>query len=220
MISEVGVAAAEVAKEATKEAAKEGIKEAAKETAKAAGKEMANKAVDVTKRIDIAAEFKSNGEFKVDITKRLIPNAPEISIKDIPELAKNYISDLIEKSPFPETLKDKMLDVSKLEPQSPDKVAELREEFDEKKKDLRKDWEKLTGKEWPKYTEDVYNENGVRIRKVGDNFDAHHIQPLELGGSNTAENLTPMDLSKHSSVHAVDGSCKKLVDAVKGVERL
>ena len=64
--------------------------------------------------------------------------------------------------------------------------------------------------------QDVYNENGVRIRKAGDNYDAHHIQPLKLGGENVASNITPMDLFKHSEIHSGSGSCTKLLESVEG----
>lgn len=84
------------------------------------------------------------------------------------------------------------------------------------KASLRKEWEELNHLEWPKYKEDVVNADGVVIRKAGQNYDAHHIQPLKLGGENIVTNITPLDMSNHKEVHSLNGSCRALVDAVKG----
>ena len=54
------------------------------------------------------------------------------------------------------------------------------------------------------------------IRKVGDFLDAHHVQPLELGGKNEASNITPLDLNKHKDIHSKTGSCTRLVEKVVG----
>ena len=103
-----------------------------------------------------------------------------------------------------------------MELQPPEKVADKREEFDENKAKLRKEWEELNHQEWPKYKEDVVNDDGKVIRKAGDNYDAHHIQPLQLGGENVASNITPLDVNSHREVHSSTGSCKRLVENVKG----
>lgn len=54
---------------------------------------------------------------------------------------------------------------------------------------------------WPKYTEDVYITNvrgaQVKIREAGQDYDAHHIHPLGLGGKNEASNLTPLRADVH-----------------------
>ncbi len=192
------------------------------ETAKEAGKEAAKKAIDITKRIDVA-KAADTGKGGVDITKRLSPEAgvagKEISKKDVSDLAKEYMDDLKSKSDCPDTLKDKKIDVSKLEKQPSEKVAELREEFNDNRSKLRNEWSKQNNREWPRYDHDVYNENGVKVRNAGDRLDAHHIQPLELGGKNVAENITPLDISKHQEIHSMDGSCKKLVEGVKEVSK-
>ena len=64
--------------------------------------------------------------------------------------------------------------------------------------------------------EDVVNDDGKVIRKAGDNYDAHHIHPLQLGGENVASNITPLDVNSHREVHSSTGSCKRLVENVKG----
>ena len=54
---------------------------------------------------------------------------------------------------------------------------------------------------WPKYIEDVYiiNSRGVlvKIREAGQDYDAHHIHPLSLGGKNEAGNITPLRADYH-----------------------
>lgn len=140
----------------------------------------------------------------------------DVHNKDISELAKEYIDDLKSKSDCPDTIPSDAIDPAKLELQPPEKVADKREEFDENKAKLRKEWEELNHQEWPKYKEDVVNDDGKVIRKAGDNYDAHHIQPLQLGGENVASNITPLEVNSHREVHSSTGSCKRLVENVKG----
>lgn len=203
-------AVGEVAKEVAKETAKETAKEAAKETAKEVGKEAGKQSVDITKRVDISAKVNDSKATGVDITKRIQPE--RMGVK---EIARDYIADLKAKSDFPDSITNS-LDVSKLEKRTPEENAKMREDFDKNKAKLRSDWEKLNNKEWPRYTQPVYNEKGKMIRKIGDCLDAHHVQPLELGGKNEASNITPLDLNKHKDIHSKTGSCTKLVEKVVG----
>lgn len=140
----------------------------------------------------------------------------DIPKQEVSELVKDYIDDLKSKSECPETIPADAIDPSKLELQPPEIVAEKREEFDDNKAKLRKEWEELNHREWPKYKEDVVNDDGQVIRKAGDNYDAHHIQPLQLGGDNVASNITPLDVNSHREVHSSTGSCKSLVESIKG----
>lgn len=180
--------------------------------------ETGKKAVDISKRVDVTKAVVDGPGKGIDISKRIVPEgAKEVSAADLKEAAKEYISDLKSKSTVADTIKENCIDVNKLERVSPDKVAEMREQFDDNKAKLRKEWESINNKEWPRYKQDVYNDNGVRIRKAGDCYDAHHIQPLSMGGANEASNLTPLDLSKHSEIHSSSGSCTKLVEKFEGV---
>lgn len=155
---------------------------------------------------EIQEKYESNSE----------NNKQDIQKKDVSELVQDYIDDLKSKSECPETIPTDAIDSDRLEVQTPEKVAEKREEFDDNKAKLRKEWEELNHQEWPKYKEDVVNDEGKIIRKAGDNYDAHHIQPLQLGGENVASNITPLDVNSHREVHSSTGSCKVLVDNVKG----
>jgi len=151
--------------------------------------------------------------------------SPE-SIKD---LVNAYLDDLKSRSPFPETLAYLKLDPQDLHVANPEETKKLRTEFadknsDECKNNLIEDWQKKMGKEWPRYKEDVSiaTKGGetVVIRHAGDRYDAHHIQPLSLGGKNTVDNITPMDARDHfdsRGIHEPDGTCDKLAAALKEV---
>ena len=173
-----------------------------------------------------AADFWKN-EFKeaADKAKAELNDKPgtetekektSIENKDISELAKDYIDDLKARSECPGTISIDAIDTAKLELLPKDKIAEKQEEFADIKASLRKEWEELNHQEWPKYKEDVVNSDGVVIRKAGHNYDAHHIQPLQLGGENVVTNITPLDMNNHKEIHSSDGSCRALVNGVKG----
>lgn len=219
IVGEVAVKAVEIGAKAAETAAK-----AAEKTAEVGSKVVnAEKAVDITKRVDVTKSALAGKPESVDIRKRITPEVvnqiKDVDIKDLSETIKEYISDLKTKSECADTILSSGLEKAKLEIQSPEKVAELREQFDDNKAKLRKEWESLNNREWPKYKEDVYNEKGVRVRKAGDNYDAHHIQPLKLGGANEASNITPLDLTKHADIHSANGSCAKLVNRLEGASR-
>ena len=133
----------------------------------------------------------------------------------IEKVFDDYIEDLKNKSDYPETISNTKTDVSKLEVQSPETVKKLREEFDDKKDSIRKQWEIQNNREWPTYKEDVYGPGGNVIRRAGDKYDAHHEIPLKLGGNNDVSNITPLSVNKHKEIHSQNGSCTKLVDTVK-----
>jgi len=170
-----------------------------------------NKSFDPDKRIDVNQKQDTKESSGYDVDKRVD------SYEDKYELALDeYINDLKTKSECPETVSTNDLNLSKMEKQPPEKVAALREEFDDTKAKLRKEWESENGREWPKYTENIYNDSGQIIRRKGDNYDAHHIQPLCLGGENTASNITPLDIYSHRDIHSSNGSCKNLVNVLGG----
>lgn len=191
--------------------------------------DIVNNQVDIGKRIDINKPSTEISRDEVDIGKRI--NTPkdvtpsdtdgvtkkeaEVS-DDLSEKIKAYVNDLKEKAKYPDTINEDCIDSDKLEVQSPEKVRELREEFDDKKSDLRNEWEQLNGREWPRYTEQEIQELGITDRKPGDRYDAHHIQPLQLGGKNEASNITPLNVTTHREIHSNSGSCKALVDNLVG----
>ena len=130
---------------------------------------------------------------------------------------REYVEDIKSRSPCPETIDEDAVCESDFKRISPEENAEKRMEFEEKKGELIKEWERINGREWPRYENDVYSENGHLIRKAGMRYDAHHIKPLCMGGENTAENLTPLhaeDHYDHQGVHSSDSPYSKLMKEV------
>lgn len=135
----------------------------------------------------------------------------------INELIKEYMKSLKEISSVPETINDEALD--NMEVITGEALADKREEFNDNKKDLIREWEQKHGIEWPKYAEDVYSDNGKLIRKAGSNYDAHHIKPLCLGGKNEVDNITPLHAKDHfdsQGIHSNDGAYRKIVEELGG----
>lgn len=116
--------------------------------------------------------------------------------KEFNELKNDYFDDLKSRSEYPDTINDsiKENDWKKIDPEQ---NGEMREEFGNSKNRLISDWEARNNQKWPTYREDVYSPNGKLIRRAGDKYDAHHIQPLTYDGKNSAENITPLHSSEH-----------------------
>lgn len=140
---------------------------------------------------------------------------------DFEQILEDYFKDLKEKSECPETIPDKPFDSTDLEKRTPEKNAEMREEFDDRKVQLKKEWEEANGRPWPKYKEEVYSSNGKLIRKAGNDYDAHHIQPLGMGGKNEAGNITPLHAEVHydkQGLHTSDSPYSKLDQMLGGMK--
>ena len=61
---------------------------------------------------------------------------------------------------------------------SGDKKKQHRDDFDSKKDDLIKQWERETNQKWPVYDNVIKAKSGKRtLRKKGSRFDAHEIIP-------------------------------------------
>lgn len=164
--------------------------------------------------------FKAGGE-TTDTQEGGEPAEDDNPEKDLEEVLEDYFEDLKEKSDCPETIPDRPFEASDLEKRSPEENAEMREEFDDKKADLKREWEEVNGRPWPKYEEDVYSPSGKLIRKAGSDYDAHHIQPLGMGGKNEVSNITPLHVEAHydkQGVHAPDSPYSKLDQMLGGME--
>ena len=179
----------------------------------------------------IEAPEKSLSEWTVpDKLKAEIPQTPEGRLADIKatlermqseirldRLGSAYKADLSAAAKYPETIPGKVFDVQAWEKLSPEQTAERREDFDDKRDTLKRSWEEKNGEPWPKYAEDVYSANGKLIRRAGADYDAHHVQPLCLGGRNEVDNITPLHAEVHydkQGIHAFgspyDEICKTL----------
>ena len=123
---------------------------------------------------------------------------------DLQELKPEYFEDLRNRSEYPDTIQDNGND---WERRDTAENAEMRDGFDDKKRELIRQWEDENGIPWPTYDEDVFTEAGKPLRPAGARYDAHHIQPLTYGGENVSSNITPLHALEHfdkKGVHAPD----------------
>ena len=129
--------------------------------------------------------------------KELSTRLDETGKEDIQTLKEEYVDDITKNSEVPETIDREKILSSEFEKSSVEETAQNRDEFNKIKDDLIKQWEEQNGKEWPTYKEDVYSSNEHLIRRAGDKYDAHHIQPLSQGGKNEVSNITPLHAENH-----------------------
>lgn len=182
-----------------------------------AAKEVIKKTIDTT--IELAKKEVSELPEKIGkLTEvEMLPDKIEMFSKNVEQclelLLNDYFKELKKFSDCPDTIPNNPFSISDLERLRPNEVAKQREEFTELKPDLKKQWEKENGRPWPKYTEDVYSANGKLIRKAGDDYDMHHIQPLCMGGKNVVSNITPLHAEVHydkQGIHSVDSAYSKI----------
>jgi len=132
------------------------------------------------------------------------------------DLRKEYFDGLRAVSDYPSTIVDNGNGWHRLD--SVENIV-MREDFDRRKRDLISQWETDNGISWPTYDEDVYLESGTIIRRAGDRYDAHHIQPLTFGGGNMAINLTPLHVLEHfdkRGVHAPNSPFGRIERSLTG----
>ena len=149
------------------------------------------------------------------------PFEEKLERSEIEETVDAYFDDLKEKSDCADTIPSKPFEVSDLRKISPEENEIMRDEFDDLKSGLKKEWEEKNGRPWPKYEHDVYSANGKLIRKAGSDYDAHHIQPLCLGGKNEVSNITPLRADVHydrQGIHSMDSPYNKICNMVRGKE--
>ena len=176
-------------------------------------------------------EIKPQNGMTFDRAKEFVSNFIEKAreavneTKDQIELKKEcseYQKELKNYSEVEDTLPNKSFDVGDLKKVSPEENRVLRDEFSNKKNELKAQWEEVNGRSWPKYSEDVYitlkSGETKCIRKAGMDYDAHHIQPLGLGGKNDISNITPLHADIHydsRGIHAKDSAYSKIVNLLE-----
>lgn len=150
------------------------------------------------------------------------PENYDVNESVISEIVNEYFTDLKNKAEYPDTIPNPPFEIRDIKKRTPEENALLREEFYEKKDQIKKQWEEINGRQWPKYENDVYSSNGKLIRKTGEDYDAHHDLPLCLGGKNEAVNITPVHAENHydkQGLHSPDSPYEKLSRAVGGNEQ-
>ena len=129
------------------------------------------------------------------------------------ELQSDYFVDLLKRSEYSKTIDVSYLTAREYCKIPPEQNGIKREEFGFTKNDLIQEWEKRNGIPWPTYKENVYSPSGKLIRRAGDKYDAHHLQPLTFGGENKSINLTPLHALEHfdkQGIHAADSPFGKI----------
>lgn len=152
-------------------------------------------------------------------------SSEEMAEAKLEKTLSDYFKDLKEKSDVKDTVPDEPFEASDLKKISPEENAIMREEFSECKKDLIQQWEEKNDCSWPTYKEDVYitNKSGerIKIREAGSRYDAHHIQPLGMGGKNEVSNITPLRADvhyDHRGVHELGSPYDKLDKMLGGMQ--
>lgn len=141
----------------------------------------------------------------------------EIKEYDLEELKRDYANDIRSRSENSEDIDVEEITNTELKKVSSEELRIKRLDFNSNKDGLRKQWEEDHGRSWPVYENDVYYKDNL-IRRQGDYLDAHHKIPLEFGGENTADNITPMHALEHfdkQGVHAADSPFSKLENYLK-----
>lgn len=174
---------------------------------------------------DTLVKSKGFQEIVKKINKDIVFNESEYDIiyKHV-EYTKEYLNDLLDKSTLPDTIPKDLLNPENFYKKPSDLVGQTRAEFKKTKDKLIKEWEQNTGESWPRYAKDltIKLKDGTEkiIRKAGQLYDAHHINPLTLGGENTWNNLTPLSADVHfdsRGVHRVNGALDKLTKLMEGL---
>ena len=137
---------------------------------------------------------------KIDNSKEIAEKIPDFKKEEIKEKINNYLNEIIEAG---ESYGIDNLDNLKTdwEKTSPNEIIENRKEFKVNKWKYITEWENKNNQKWPTYNETVISNNGKEVRKKGDLYDAHHIQPLKFGGKNSADNLIPLHYNDHKKIH-------------------
>lgn len=133
--------------------------------------------------------------------------------QELQELKESYIDDIVKNSEVPQTINIEKAKSADYEKCSSEETAAKREEFNQQKDALIQQWEKENGQKWPTYENDIYSSNGHLIRRAGDKYDVHHIQPLSMGGKNEVSNITPLHAECHydrQGVHSANSAYAKL----------
>lgn len=194
------------AEKAAKEVAEAGVEKAAKEAVEAGAEKAAKEAVEASAEKATKEAVEAGVE---KATKEAVETGAEKTAKETAEKVSLGIGEKIDKTRFseyideiekitgreiPEQQKEliekalKEGDFSKLSKEATDAA---RNQFNNIRSNLIKEWEKNTGTTWPRYVEDVVNDAGNVIRRAGQYFDAHHIIELSTEGPNVWWNLHP-----------------------------
>lgn len=144
----------------------------------------------------------------------------KVELQELKQVVSDYADDLLSRSEVPETIDSEAVVNADYKKVSPECCQAGRVEFNKSKADLISKWEEKNGMEWPRYKEDVYL-NETKIRRAGDMYDCHHVQPLTYGGKNEVANVTPLHALEHfdrQGLHAANSPYSKMENLLKQQE--
>lgn len=178
-----------------------------------------------SREVNTFQEIHPTGEQTIEESKafwdeQFAESAEGAETQELIECYREYIDDLHRYSEFPETIPDVPFEVTDLKKTSPEERVMKREEFADVKAALKREWERVNGRPWPKYDHDVYSASDKQIRKAGTDYDAHHILPLCMGGNNEVSNITPYSVEVHydkQGIHAPGSAFDRLVKLLGGM---
>jgi hypothetical protein len=141
-----------------------------------------------------------------------------LSLTDLKKAEREYNDEINRKSAGGEVPRT---DVGVWRKISRSEYEATKDDFARNKPEHIRKWEEKNGIPWPRYETDVYGKDGETVvRRKGDAYDAHHIQPVEFGGSNSPENLTPVHYDDHSDkqgLHRPGGPYDQLANHFRNV---
>jgi hypothetical protein len=180
--------------------------------------DVSNNKLDTSKPLDFSRPDEVGG--KLDNTKLDTSRAQDYSNdlerkETLEQLKQKYLEDLLAKTEYPETIDIEKAMKADFRKCSSEENRIAREEFNDLRSDLRDQWAEKNGIEWPLHKENVYNDKGILIKRAGDKYDAHHIQPLAMGGKNEVDNITPFNKNAHTELHKSSGPLSELGQYLK-----
>ena len=78
---------------------------------------------------------------------------------------------------------------------------QTRHKFNQKKKQLIREWEAHYSLKWPQMKLTKRTKNSHASQFVTINFEAHHIVPINAGGVNVMWNISPLSAKNHKLLH-------------------
>ena len=76
---------------------------------------------------------------------------------------------------------------------APNDLAKARKAFQDDRGKILSAWSKATGKPWPMTKTTLQTQKGKVVSKAGQEYQPHHIVPLEYGGANAWWNIVPAE---------------------------
>lgn len=143
------------------------------------------------------------------------------------DLVDKYIVDILSKTgrPFTEVQLKKVMEhwqenYDKYRRLTTKQTKEHRKIFDKDKDKIVEEWEKNTGEKWPTYKEAVFDKDGVKIKKIGNKYDAHHIIENCYEGPHEWWNIYPARFpdEHQKGIHGSGSPCRELFKGVKDNE--